>query len=204
MSLGVEFYRRDVLVVAEELLGKYIVRVLDGKKLICKIVETEAYKGPEDKGCHAYGNRRTKRTEVMFHPGGVVYIYLIYGMYYMLNIVCAGLNQPEAVLIRGAEPICGLETMYRNRKMSPGDPTKLLNGPGKLCMALAIDLSENGYDLVNGKRLYIRKPDKTEDKLSAKIVKAKRINIDYAQEYKDKLWRFYLAGNPCVSSIAHG
>jgi len=107
VRLGFDFYQQDVLVAARNLLGKHLVRVLNGEKLICKIVETEAYKGPEDKGSHAYGNRRTKRTETMFLPGGFAYVYLIYGMYHMLNVVSAGPNQPQAVLIRAGEPIKG-------------------------------------------------------------------------------------------------
>lgn len=199
MRLGFDFYQQDVLAVARNLLGKHLIRVLNGEKLICKIVETEAYKGPEDKGSHAYGNRRTKRTETMFLPGGFAYVYLIYGMYHMLNVVSAGSNQPQAVLIRAGEPIKGLEIMHANRKLKHNGSHKLLNGPGKLCSAMAIDLNFDGYDLVNGDKLYIESADMPEDDPGFKIVKAKRINIDYAEEYKDKLWRFYIADNPCVS-----
>lgn len=199
MRLGFDFYQQDALVVARNLLGKYLVRIFNGKELICRIVETEAYKGPEDKGSHAYGNRRTKRTETMFLPGGFAYVYFIYGMYYMLNIVSANLNQPQAVLIRAGEPIRGLEIMHANRRLKQNDPHKLLNGPGKLCSAMAIDLSFDGYNLVNGDKLYIKSANMPEDDSAFKIVKAKRINIDYAEEYKDKLWRFYIADNPCVS-----
>lgn len=196
MRLDYDFYRRDVVVVAEELLGMNLVRILDGKRLVCRIVETEAYRGPEDKGCHAYGNRRTKRTEAMFHPGGCAYIYLIYGMHYMLNIVAAEADQPQAVLIRAGEPLEGVEEMQRLRGLKTADQRQLLNGPGKLCQALAITVAFNGYDLVTGEELFVERPQTLPD---YPIARAKRINIDYAEEYKDKLWRFYLAGNPNVS-----
>lgn len=196
MRLDYDFYRRDVVVVAEELLGMNLVRILDGKRLVCRIVETEAYRGPEDKGCHAYGNRRTIRTEAMFHPGGCAYIYLIYGMHYMLNIVAAEADQPQAVLIRAGEPLEGVEEMQRLRGLKTNDQRQLLNGPGKLCQALAITMAFNGYDLVTGEELFVERPQTLPD---YPIARAKRINIDYAEEYKDKLWRFYLAGNPNVS-----
>jgi DNA-3-methyladenine glycosylase len=198
MRLDYSFYRRDVLDVAEDLLGMNLVRIINGKRLACRIVETEAYRGPEDKGCHAYANRRTKRTEVMFHPGGCAYIYLIYGMYYMLNIVAAEADEPQAVLIRAAEPLEGIEEIEKRRRLKTNDRRRLLNGPGKLCQALDIDLSFNGYDLVKGRKLFIEQP---KQRHAEQIVKAKRINIDYAEEYRDKLWRFYFADNPYVSRL---
>jgi len=197
MRLGYDFFQRDVLTVAPALLGAYLVRVYNNQKLVCKIVETEAYRGPEDKGCHAYRNKRTKRTEALFLPGGHAYIYMIYGMYYMLNIVTAQQDQPQAVLIRAAEPREGIETM-RNLSGHPGNFERLLSGPGKLCRALAIDRTFNGYNLVEGTELFIELGETVPEN---QIVHSKRINIDYAEEYKDKLWRYYLSDNPCVSRI---
>ena len=146
--------------------------------------------GPEDKA-HSY-NRRTQRTEVMFGRPGKAYVYMIYGMYYCLNIV-AGEEEIPSGFNKGVEPIEGIEILKQNRKL--GETNKYLtNGPGKLCEALAIDKSLNGSDLVFGNEIYIldskEKPD---------IVKSKRINIDYAEEYVNKLWRFYIRDNIFVS-----
>jgi|CZCB01.1.fsa_nt_gi DNA-3-methyladenine glycosylase len=195
LRLGYDFYRRDALIVAKELLGMHLVRVIDGKRLVCRIVETEAYRGPEDKGCHAYNNRRTGRTEVMFRPGGCAYIYFIYGMYYMLNIVAAAADEPQAVLIRAGQPLEGVELMQARRPKA-GSRYQLLNGPGKLCQALDIDLSLNGYDLAAGEELFLERPM---EQIREPITQSKRINIDYAEEWKDKPWRFYFKGNPYVS-----
>ncbi|WP_350345053.1 DNA-3-methyladenine glycosylase [Proteinivorax tanatarense] len=200
MQLGESFYTKSALYVAKNLIGKKLVRrVNDNKVLVSRIVETEAYIGPEDKACHAYNNKRTNRTENMFLEGGLAYIYLIYGLHHCLNVVTGPIDKPEAVLIRAVEPLEGKEIMKYNRKVNISDIKKLTNGPGKLCQALQIDMSLNGYNLVNGTALYI-----TEDKgnqVNLDIAAAKRINIDYAQEYKDNLWRFYLKGNKFVSLL---
>lgn len=195
MRLDYDFYRRDVLIVARELLGMHLVRNIDGQRLVCRIVETEAYRGPEDKGCHAYNNLRTSRTETMFRPGGCAYIYLIYGMYYMLNIVAAGADQPQAVLIRAGEPVSGIDLMQARRPKA-ANRRHLLNGPGKLCQAMAIDLAFNGYDLVTGEELFLERPEQI---IQEPVAASKRINIDYAGEWKDKLWRFYFKDNLYVS-----
>lgn len=194
MKLKLDFYQRDGVNVAQDLLGKLLVRELDGQKIISKIVETEAYIGPEDKACHAYQNKRTKRTEVMFGRAGNAYIYLIYGMYNCLNIVTASVGKPEAVLIRAVEPIEGLDTIRKYRQIKSKKVEDLTNGPGKLCQALAIDKKLNGYDMTYGDKLYV-----LDSNYKLEVVKDKRINIDYAEEYKKKLWRFYIKGNPFVS-----
>ena len=159
-----DFYRRDVLEVAPELLGKYLVRV-NGKGEVRRymITETEAYRGTEDLACHA-SKGRTRRTEVMFSEGGVLYIYLIYGMYWMINIVTAGKDQPQAVLLRGVEGI---------------------NGPGRLGRAMEVDKSFNGEDLVLSDRFWV-----TESGLALPYTTGVRIGVDYAGEWKDKPWRF--------------
>lgn len=198
MKLGYDFYKQDSVTVAKELIGKLLVRKLEDGEVICKIVETEAYVGPEDKGSHAYQNRRTKRTEVMFKQGGYAYIFLIYGMYSCLNVVANERDKPEAVLIRGVEPIKGLEILRKNRDIKSKKIEDLTNGPGKLTQALDIDKELNGYDLISGDKLYIRE---AEEKQDYEIVSCERINIDYAEEYREKLWRFYIKGNPFVSVI---
>ncbi|HHT51406.1 MAG TPA: DNA-3-methyladenine glycosylase [Eubacteriaceae bacterium] len=192
--LELSFYQRNSVLLAQKLLGKYLIRNIGGDRIMTKIVETEAYMGPEDKAAHSYNNRRTQRTEVMFGRPGKAYVYMIYGMYYCLNIVAGEEEIPEAVLIRGVEPIEGIEILKQNRKIKGKQINNLTNGPGKLCEALAIDKSLNGSDLVFGNEIYIldskEKPD---------IVKSKRINIDYAEEYVNKLWRFYIRDNIFVS-----
>ncbi|WP_053954951.1 DNA-3-methyladenine glycosylase [Inediibacterium massiliense] len=194
MKLDESFYRKDALILAKDLLGKILVRKIDNHFIECKIVETESYIGPLDKGCHAYNNKRTKRTEVMFWRGGHAYIYMIYGMYYCLNIVAANKDEPQAVLIRGVEPLNEFEILKENRKIKSKHLKDLTNGPGKLCDALNITKELNGYDMVAKDELYIK-----DNHEKVEIVSAKRINIDYAEEYKDKLWRFYIKENPFVS-----
>ena len=188
-----EFYDRDTLTVARELLGKHLVRVLDGEKLICRITETEAYIGRCDKACHAYNYRRTARTETLFAQPGTAYIYFIYGMYHCLNFVTEAEGEPAAVLIRGLEAVSGLETMTRLRypktigELTPYQRKNFLNGPGKLCKALSLDRSLNGVDLT-GDTLYVM----DSGEMPEKIHTGPRIGIDYAQEAVDFPWRFWL------------
>ena len=191
-----DFYQQDALTVARELVGCYLHRKVEDSELVARVVETEAYLGPEDKASHAYNNKRTERTEIMFEPGGYVYVYLIYGLHHCFNIVCGPKDSPEAVFIRAVEPINGLETMKENRDIKSSRIEELSNGPGKLTQALDIDKSFNGYDLIEGDRLYIREDNNKEN---LEIVADKRVNIDYAKEYKDKPWRFYIKGNSFVS-----
>ncbi len=190
-----DFFERDALIVSQDILGHYLVRELNGCKIVTMIVETEAYCGVTDLGCHASGNRRTKRTEAMFLPGGYAYVYLVYGLNYCLNIVTEKKDNPHAVLIRAVEPLKGLEMIRKNR---PGikKTCDLTNGPGKLSKALDIDISLNKYDLVKGRELYLEKNPENPD---FSIISAKRIGIDYAGEYKDKLWRKYIKESPFVS-----
>ncbi|SDC59555.1 MULTISPECIES: DNA-3-methyladenine glycosylase [unclassified Candidatus Frackibacter] len=195
MRLELDFYNKwGAVKLAQGLLGKLLVREIGGKQIIARIVETEAYVGPEDKACHAYQNKRTKRTEVMFKRGGFSYVYLIYGMYNCFNVVAGDEGKPEAVLVRGVEPINGLDIIKKNRQIKSKKKEDLTNGPGKLCQALDIDRSLNGCDLTTNQELYIKDSDEV-----VEIVADKRINIDYAEEYRDKLWRFYVKENQFVS-----
>lgn len=194
--LSEEFYKQDAITLSKELLGKMLVREMDSEKILCKIVETEAYVGPEDKGCHAYGNKKTERTKTMFLEGGVAYIYIIYGMYNCLNIVATEEDKPEAVLIRAVEPLNNIDILKKYRNIKSNKIQDLTNGPGKLCKALNIDRTLNGYDLINGNELYVME---SEGEDNFEIVETTRINIDYAEEYKDKLWRFYIKDNKYVS-----
>lgn len=198
--LGREFYNRDSLIIAQELLGKVLVHEINGQKLSVKIVETEAYMGITDKAAHSYGGRRTARVEVMYGGPGVSYVFLIYGMYHCFNIVTREAGNPQAVLIRAAEPIAGLDFMAQNRfqktydQLSKSQIKGLANGPGKLCKALLIDKSLNGEDLCSNK-LYVEEGEN--DKFN--IVCSKRIGVDYAEEARDYLWRFYIENNEYVS-----
>lgn len=196
VKLPREFYtRRNTLLVARLLLGKrLVVPSENGLRISGIIVETEAYIGPEDKGSHAYGNRRTKRTETMFDIGGTAYVYFIYGMYHQFNVVTNVASIPHAVLIRALEPEEGIAVM-RLRRPVKGD-RHLTNGPGKLCRALAIDHTFNGEDLT-GDRVWI---EETGRKITARQIAAgPRIGVNYAEEYVAKPWRFWLKDNVYVS-----
>ena len=194
-----EFYTRsDVLRVARELLGKLlVVPASDGTRVSGMIVETESYRGPQDRASHAYGGRRTKRTETMYGIGGSVYVYFVYGMYYQFNVVTNVCDVPHAILVRAVEPVEGLEVMRRRRKGQPDH--NLTNGPGKLCIALGIDRKMDRADLLSDQspnRVWIEE----RKKLSAtQIASGPRVGIDYAEEWVDKPWRFWIKGNPFVS-----
>lgn len=200
-KLDRNFYRKNGIVLAQNLLGKYLIHKYDNEMLIGKIVETEAYMGYFDKGAHTYKGRRTKRTEAMYGEPGHTYVYLIYGMYDCLNVVAAEKDIGQAVLIRALEPIEGVNTMAFNRFKKPFRELKkqqirnLTNGPGKLCQAFNIT-RELYYEDLTSDRLYICEKEDDED---FEIVESKRIGIDYAEEAKDYLWRFYIKGNDFVS-----
>ena len=188
-----EFYARDTLTVARELLGNYLVREYEGERLICRITETEAYIGRCDKACHAYGYKRTARTETLFARPGTAYVYLIYGMYNCLNFVTEPEDKPAAVLIRGLEAVDGLETMQKLRypkqtgELTSYQKKNFLNGPGKLCKALSIDRSLNGLDLT-GDTMYVVRSGPA----PSRIHSGPRIGIDYAEEAVDFPWRFWI------------
>ena len=202
MVLDKGFFLQDTEKVARELLGKVIVRKYDNKILRARIVETEAYLGIKDKAAHTYGGRRTDRTETMFKEGGICYVYFTYGMYNLLNIVTERENTPTAVLIRGIEPISDINEFSLNRyndlynNLSSYKKKNITNGPGKLTIALNIDRSFDGKDLF-GDEIYIE-DDGFRD---YNIVSAKRVGIDYAEEWKDCLLRYYIKGNKYVSVL---
>jgi DNA-3-methyladenine glycosylase len=188
------FYSRSTLQVAQDLIGKVLVRDFDGRRLSGKIVETEAYVGPHDLACHA-SKGHTPRTSIMFGPAGYAYIYMIYGFYFCLNVVTERKDYPAAVLIRGVEPLENLDFM-RELRNNPERDTNIASGPGKLCRAMSIDKRLNGEDLL-GHTLWIE--DRKLD--SGPILSSPRVGVDYAGEYKDKPWRFFLANNPHVSKV---
>jgi DNA-3-methyladenine glycosylase len=178
-KLGRSYYRRGAIEVAPDLIGKLLVHRLRGQELRARIVETEAYVGCHDLACHA-SKGRTKRTEVMFGPPGHAYVYFIYGMYEMLNFVCAKEGDAQAVLIRAAEPLDGWHAD--------------LSGPGKLARQMKIKRSDNGIDLT-GEELFVLDDGKSHPR----VTRSKRIGVDYAKEWKDQLLRFCDASSPAVS-----
>ena len=190
-----EFYtRRNVLTVARNLLGKLlVVPAPNGQRVSGLIVETEAYRGPLDRASHAYGGRRTKRTETMYGLGGTVYIFFVYGMYNQFNVVTNVENVPHAVLVRALQPIEGIELMRQRRHGQPD--RNLTNGPGKLCIALGIDRRLDRADLL-GDHVWL---EDGEHIPSRKIASGPRIGIDYAEEWVEKPWRFWVKDNQYVS-----
>ena len=197
MKLSREFYlRSDTLKIARDLLGKnLVVPSAAGDRVSGMIVETEAYLGALDKAAHSYGNRRTKRTETMFAIGGTAYIFFIYGMYFQFNAVVGETGSPHAILIRAVEPLAGIEIM-RARRGAMKDKN-LTSGPGKLCIALGIDKSFDKADLL-GERIWIEEFKTFSD---AEIASGKRVGIDYAEEFAEKPWRFWVKDNLFVSKI---
>ncbi len=198
-----EFYTRgDTLEIAQDLLGKLlVVSTASGERVSGMIVETEAYLGAIDKAAHSYGNRRTTRTETMFAVGGTAYIFFIYGMYFQFNVVVGAIDTPHAILIRAVEPVENIEIMRMRRNAKSKNPNRkmldknLTSGPGKLCIALGIDRTFNNEDLL-GDKVWL------EDfkALSAEeIASGKRIGIDYAEEFAEKPWRFWVKDNLFVS-----
>ena len=191
------FYRRNAVTVAKALLGQRLVHVISGVRTAGLIVETEAYLGVEDRAAHSYGGRRTQRTETMYADGGTAYVFLNYGIHYLLNVVVARAGVPQAVLLRAVAPTEGLDAMRRRRPKARRD-TDLCSGPGKLGAAFAVDRSQNGADLTVSSALYIERLRRRAPPAD-RIVAAPRVGVDYAGEWAAKPLRFYLRGNPHVS-----
>jgi DNA-3-methyladenine glycosylase len=185
------FYARPVLTVARACIGKLLVHKKHEQLLVGRIVEVEAYRGPEDRASHAFGGRRTARTEVMYGPPGYAYVFFVYGMHYQFNLVTTSEGVPHAILVRAVEPIAGLEWMGKRRKL-PKTSRELSNGPGKLCQAFAIDKADYGADLC-GSRLFLADGPRIKTQTSA------RIGVQYAQDWAKKPWRFFDPKSPYVS-----
>jgi DNA-3-methyladenine glycosylase len=186
MALDRKFYNRDTLKVARDLLGKKLVRNIYGTELSGIIAETEAYCGPKDSACHAHRGK-TLRNAVMFGPPGCAYVYFTYGMHYLLNLVTEEEGNPCAVLVRSILPLTGLAEMQARRKRRGKD---LTNGPAKLCQALAIDKSFNGWNLTQGHQLWV---EPYQDVSAERISATPRVGIDYAcPDDREALWRFVL------------
>ena len=196
MVLPLDFYRReDVLLIARELLGMVLVTHINGQRTAGIIVETEAYAGVNDRASHAFGGRRTARTEVMYQDGGVAYVYLCYGIHYLFNVVTHGNDIPQVVLIRAVEPTDGIEVMLQRRKMTRVEP-RLTAGPGALCQALGIDKQHNGASLIND-TIWIEDRGVRYDRTN--IVAGTRVGVGYAHDDAWLPYRFSVKGNAFVS-----
>jgi DNA-3-methyladenine glycosylase len=195
-KLDAPFYqRRDVTGIARDLLGKLLVTQWNGQRTIGRIVETEAYRGVTDKASHAFGGRRTARTEIMFAHGGVAYVYLCYGVHHLFNVVTGLKDEPHAVLLRGIEPVDGLTVMLSRTCKREGD-FSLGAGPGNLSRALGIQTCHTGISLL-GDSLYI-----ADDGLllsDRSILITPRIGVDYAGDDASLPYRFIVRDNPWVS-----
>lgn len=204
IPLPQSFYARDAVVLAKDLIGRFLVHDAAAGRTVGRIVETEAYAGPDDKAAHVYGGRRTDRTEVFWKHGGHAYVYLIYGMHHCFNVVAGKEDEPCAVLVRALEPVEGIGLMEARRGISldVGDfehrmkhMANLMNGPGKMCQAMGIDKDLYGHDLSTPplSLTYGTPPEPGE------IESGPRINIEYAEEHAGLPYRFWVRDSPCVS-----
>jgi DNA-3-methyladenine glycosylase len=193
MKLPLEFYNHnDVLSITRNLLGKYLFTCIDGVVAGGYIVEAEAYNGVIDKASHAYGNRQTNRTKIMYMQGGIAYVYLCYGIHEMFNVVTSVEGEPHAVLIRGIVPTDGIDVMMARRNLSVFKPT-ITNGPGSVARALGITRQMNANSL-DGDVIWIE--DRGLSFTDEEIVAAPRIGVDYAKEDALLPYRFYVKGSP--------
>lgn len=181
-----------MLTVARALLGQLLVHDAPEGLTVGRIVEAEAYRGPEDRAAHSYGGRRTARTEAMFGPPGHAYVFFVYGMHWHFNVVADAPGRPHAVLVRAVEPVYGEELMATRRAMAT-TRVELTNGPGKLCQAFGIDRAHYGADLCKSSLFVAEGPG------AARIERSPRIGIDYAAEWAERPWRFFESGNRYVS-----
>ena len=188
-----EYFSKETETIAKSLLGQYLVRKTNKGDMVSKIIEVEAYLGPDDKACHAYKYKKTEKTKIMFMKPGTLYVYYIYGTYFCLNVIVEPEGMPCSVFIRQLYPIDGIDLMKENRTVKIGKNYKnFLDGPSKLCMALNITKEKfNGTDSCSSdSNLFFANSD---EKISENdIILNKRIGIDFAEEDKDRLLRFTL------------
>ena len=178
----------DVVQLSQDLLGKYLVTKIESQYCSGRIVETEAYQGPDDKACHAYNNKYTKRTKVMFEPGGRAYVYLCYGIHHLFNVVSAKKGKPHAVLIRAIEPIDNIELMMERRNFKKLQP-QLTAGPGVMSKALGITTAHTNISLCDpNSPIWLESRENPIKKEN--IIASPRVGVGYAEEYADWPWRF--------------
>ncbi len=191
------FLRSDVVKISKDLLGKILVTQFNNQITAGKIVETEAYRAPDDQACHAKNNRRTPRTETMFLEGGIAYVYICYGIHHLFNVITAPENMAHAVLIRALEPLEGVEVMMERRGLKKAE-SKLTAGPGSLSVALGINKKHNGFSLISRKQQVwiedrgIKVPDKN-------IIASTRVGVESAGESALLPWRFRIADSKWTS-----
>ena len=196
MKLPKSFYQRDdAIIIARDLLGKTLYTNINGRLTGGIIIETEAYNGPDDRGSHAYNNKRTPRNEMMYNEGGVVYMYICYGIHDMLNIVTGSSGSSHAVLIRAIEPTSGIEIMEERRSVY-NQPVRLCQGPGALGKALGLSKTHNGFDL-QGSIIWIEDNGITFN--DEQVTASARVGMNFDGPYKTVPWRFYVKGNKYVS-----
>ena len=194
VKLSADFYTREnTLLVCRQLLGKKLCTSIDGIFTSGIIVETEAYRGPEDLGSHAYNNKRTTRNDIMYAEGGVVYMYICYGIHDMLNIVTGKEGSSHAVLIRALQPADGVLHMCERREIQ--DLKRLCKGPGALAKALGLSKKHNGVSLESDLIWVEDAPTLVEES----IVETSRVGLNIQGLYRDIPWRFYIKGNPFIS-----
>ena len=195
-KLPADFYQReDILVISCELLGKVLCTNFHGKLTSGIIVETEAYGGITDRASHAYGGRRTKRTDIMYTPGGTAYVYLCYGIHHLFNIVTNKENTPHAILIRAIQPQDGIETMLQRRNKKKVTPS-LAAGPGALTQALGITVVNSGISLKDN---LIWLEDQNIFYSNQNINASPRVGVQYAGKDAQNFWRFRIENSPYVS-----
>lgn len=190
------FQNPNILFLAKDLLGKILCTEFNGEYCAAQIVETEAYKAPEDKGSHAYQNLRTNRTEIMFHDGGCAYVYLCYGIHSMFNVVTGPKDTAHAILIRAVEPLINLEAM-KIRVETKKKEILLGSGPGNVCKSMGIHTSHNGEQLFKKGRIWLEDPKEKIDK--SNVIASPRVGIAYAENWAHKNWRFYIKDHPSIS-----
>lgn len=195
-KLPLDYYRDDnVVSVARDLLGKHLFSFVDRQLVGGIIVETEAYRGPEDRGSHAWKGKRTPRNETMYHAGGVVYMYICYGIHDMVNIVTGSEGMSHAVLIRAVEPLVGLDEMRMRRSLF-GQDKRLCQGPGALAKAFGLNKGHNGIDLQSDTVWIEDHHFRFSDE---QIMESPRVGLNFEGPYKEMPWRFFVKGNPFVS-----
>jgi DNA-3-methyladenine glycosylase len=196
-TLPASFFDRPAEQVAPDLLGRYLVRELDGHRLVLRLVETEAYLGVVDRAAHAWGGRRTPRNQSLYLPPGHAYVYFIYGMHFCVNAVTGGEHPGEAVLLRAGAPVAGLEEMARRRALErPPRPGEVAGGPGKLCRALAIDRALDGALLADGAPLRLAGGEPV---ACERVARGPRIGVAYAGAAATWPLRFAVRADPEVS-----
>ena len=195
--LPTSFYQRnDVVQISREFLGKYLFADIDGELTGGKIVETEAYSHVGDRACHSHLNRRTNRTEVMYRPGGVAYVYKVYGFHYLFNMITNVADKADAVLVRAIEPTLGIEAMQRRRNLLSVTP-RLTAGPGMLTQAMGITKQHYGLPLTTGETIWIE--DRGDTIADEDVIASPRVGVDYAGADALLPWRFRVKGSGWTS-----